>query len=191
VTPILNPVKVSQSLGDGVKAKGEVEYENNVQKVNVFVDRNLVQKQYYFEQNIFPLLGAFKKDLEKIAKKKKTLFVIKFQKLGFEDKNTSSDFLLWFQEHFLYRISQIENLKVCVVFQGKIDGLTKINEGQKIYLKELNLRDVLDATNGHFANHEEFCNGVIDPDSNSVEYKIFKRKFHARMQKLIQEQQNG
>ena len=75
-------------------------------------------------------------------------------------------------------MSQIQDLKICVIFQGNIDRLTKINEGQKIHLQKLNLQDILEATKEHLAHHEEFCNGVIDPDSNTVEYKVFKRKFY-------------
>ena len=118
------------------------------------------------------------------------MFVINFKKIG-ENKDVGSDFLVWFQEQFLYKMSQIQDLKICVIFQGNIDRLTKINEGQKIHLQKLNLQDILEATKEHIIHHEEFCNGVIDPDNNDVEYRVFKRKFHVRMQKLTQESQNG
>jgi hypothetical protein len=188
--PALNPISISQSVGDGAKAKNEIEYENITQKANIFFDGATLQQRYYFERNIFSILASFCKDIQKIADKNKTLLVIKFNKFGHEDKGTGSDFFIWFQEQFLSRMSQIQNLKVCIVFQGNIDRLTKINDGQKIHIKTLNLQDILEATKEHLAHHEEFCNGVIDPDSNTVEYNVFKRKFHARMRKLIQETQN-
>lgn len=189
-TPVLSPVTISQSLGDGARAKDEIDYEKNTQKIDIHLDSNLLQKQYYFEKNIFPLLNIFSKDVQRLAKKNKILFVINFKKIG-ENKDVGSDFLVWFQEQFLYKMSQIQDLKICVIFQGNIDRLTKINEGQKIHLQKLNLQDILEATKEHIIHHEEFCNGVIDPDNNDVEYRVFKRKFHVRMQKLTQESQNG
>lgn len=190
-TPILPPVSVAQSVGNDAKAKNEIEYENIYQNANIFMDSTLLQKQYYFEKNIFPLLVAFTKDVQNLAKKNKTLLIIKFRKIEYEDKDIGSDFLVWLQEQFLSRMIPIKNLRVCIIFQGNINRLTKINDGQKLHLKSLNLQDILEATKEYFGGYEEFCNGVIDPDDNTVEYTVFKRKFHARMRKLIQEKQNG
>jgi hypothetical protein len=188
-TPTLSPISISQSVGNDAKAKNEIEYEKINQKADVRIDGVLLQKQTYFEKNIYPPLNAFIRDIQKLTKKSKILLVIKFKKFELED--VGSEFLDWFQEHFVSRIGQIQNLTVCVIFQGNIDRLTKINDGQKIHLKTLNLQDIIEATKGHLNHHEAFCNGVVDADEKVVEYKTFKRKFFVQMRELTQERKNG
>lgn len=188
--PKPSPFAISQSVGEDAKAGHEIEYENISQSASIYLDGKLIQEHYFLERNIFPLLAAFNKDIQRISKKSKVLLVIKFNKFDNGDKDVGSDFFIWFQEQFLNRISAIENIKTCIIFQGNTERLTKINEEQKIHIATMNLQDILEATKEHLVHHEEFCNGMIDPDSNSVEYKVFKRKFFSRMRKLIQETQN-
>jgi hypothetical protein len=188
--PKSNPFAISQSVGENAKAGHEIEYENISQNASIYLDGKLIQEHYFLERNIFPLLTAFSKDIQKVSNKSKVLFVIKFNKFYSGDKNAGSDFFIWFQEQFLNRISTLDNIKTCIIFQGNTDRLTRINEENKIQITTMTLQDILDATKEHLAHHEEFCNGMIDPDSNTIEYHVFKRKFFVRMRKLIQEIQN-
>ena len=167
-----NRIIISQSIGNQAKAKDGVKYENNTQ--SVYLASEIFHKSLIFENNVTPILYAFKKDLEVLSKNNKIFLCIKFRMVLADE--FSQEFLNWFQDHFLYSISTIPNLKILTIIQGGLEKLTVIDDDQKCYIATLNIEDIHGATKLFTDHYEIFCAGVINPDTKTVEYKDFKRK---------------
>ncbi len=162
-------IPIVQHIGNSSKSKGELSYENIDQ--SVVVNYPSMTLENIRESLSYRLFEEFLKDIKKLCDKNSLLFIISFQKDGFD--GFSADFKNWFLQKFCRNIASIKNIKIIIINQGKSQELEYLETNSFVIISEfIGFNDVRHAT-----NDMGFCYGLIDRKTNQIEYRVFKRRW--------------
>ena len=178
---------INQSIGDESTAKGDQEYQRNTQIIKLENIDPVALIHNNKERMVNSALDKLLDDLRSFLKKKPLLLVIRFQTGGFD--KLSKDFKSWFRLKFLKDLTKLSpQIRVCMICQNTHSDLTSsVEEAHKHKVDQLHVDEIIIFANQFIKQAEMFCRGMVEPDNQRVEYRTFKSKLFAE----IQRQQSG
>lgn len=181
IEALKDSVTVSQSVGNHAKIKKDAQFQAIEQTINIHLNQDEISLHYLGESKINSLLSEFVSDMRNLIDMDQFLFIFRFVGKGLSE--ISTDFQVWFQNYFCHKIQKIYEIKTCVLSQCRLTKFHIADDQFCDMLFHLEYDEIVGATCNRIEHNDEFCNGVIDPDTNTIDYKTFVRKWRARLKK--------